>query len=565
MYIGIDLGTTYSAVAFCDEDSGKPVVEECTLGSADGRQQIESVVYVPPGGDVVVGSAALNMYATEPARVFQWFKRHLGEEDTKARYEIDGRTFTPEMLSAEVLKVLKKDALAWLDGEEVTGAVVCVPAWFGDRQRDATKTAVRHFGQGRTSVTFPVGRRGHAIDVTLEEFNEVTDELLQRTRKRLEKVLEQGQTEHGVKLDELAVILCGGSSKLPGVAPMLTELVGHKPIVLKKTNPEKTVDGDASSDDGIELNMSYHYHVVLELAGGIYSHHATQKIATPPRPRPPVDIKLEESAGKFHIKWQPPTPTADSPVSYHVFRFHAKKDFEPSSEMAYRTTNEQHIVDQDLQLAERYCYAVVAYGNLLFSEPTWTSPSVAYAEAEEFSGESLPDAVRLAWIAPAASQEARVERLDAERHVERSWQLPQGRNVHLDSSLAGREIVSYRLSLRFGDRWSDGLVKGWTPLAPSIALPRQLSAPAEVKDLSVAAWGGTVSVSWSMDHSSPDGDLPVLVALRGTRHRHVVSGNQTACQFDKLPPGSYEVVARRISRTGELSSGTTVTAELVRQ
>src|SRR5438132_8439525 len=107
MKVGIDLGTTFSAVAFCEESGGKPSIEHIALAVADGAHQVRSAVYLDPGGSPIVGSAAINMLAKESDRVIQWIKRDMGEDAPRT---VDGKTYTPAEISAEILKVLKKDA-----------------------------------------------------------------------------------------------------------------------------------------------------------------------------------------------------------------------------------------------------------------------------------------------------------------------------------------------------------------------------------------------------------------------------------------------------------------------
>ena len=173
MNIGIDLGTTFSSVAICYEENGKLVVEEIELASANGETKIPSVIYVKKDGSTVVGAAALNYLATEPDRVFQWFKRDMGGD--KPVRTVDGVGWTPEMLSAEILKVLKRDAEKWLEemGEKLTGTVVCVPAWFGDRQCAATREAIEM--AGLTLVDMRAEPSAAALAVAMTRPDEITD------------------------------------------------------------------------------------------------------------------------------------------------------------------------------------------------------------------------------------------------------------------------------------------------------------------------------------------------------------------------------------------------------
>jgi molecular chaperone DnaK len=138
---GIDLGTTYSAISWYDPQNQR--VEAVELDHADGEQIIPSVVYFEAGGNVVVGEAALNAALQYPDRVIIGIKRSMGD-DFKTQ-PIDGREYTPQEISAEILKVLKADAELYM-GQPVKDVVISVPAHFGDRQRSATQEAAQLAG-----------------------------------------------------------------------------------------------------------------------------------------------------------------------------------------------------------------------------------------------------------------------------------------------------------------------------------------------------------------------------------------------------------------------------------
>ncbi|HXB16032.1 MAG TPA: Hsp70 family protein [Solirubrobacteraceae bacterium] len=129
--IGIDLGTTFSAVAAIDH--GRPRV----LHNRSGGRATPSVVYFEPGGEVVVGDVARNQAIAEPERTVQCIKREMG---TAFSVSIDGEEYLPETISGLILKALKEDAEAAL-GTAVVDAVVTVPAYFKDSQRTATRKA----------------------------------------------------------------------------------------------------------------------------------------------------------------------------------------------------------------------------------------------------------------------------------------------------------------------------------------------------------------------------------------------------------------------------------------
>ncbi len=131
MIVGIDLGTTNSLVA-CFTDEGPKIIPNRL-----GKNLTPSVVSVDEEGNVYVGETARERMSLYPASVAQTFKRSMGTERT---YNLSGHVFKPEELSSMVLKALKEDAEAYL-GEEVTEAVISVPAYFDDKRRKATKRA----------------------------------------------------------------------------------------------------------------------------------------------------------------------------------------------------------------------------------------------------------------------------------------------------------------------------------------------------------------------------------------------------------------------------------------
>ena len=126
--IGIDLGTTFSAVAYMAEDGAK------LIPNALGDVLTPSVVGIEPDGKVLVGRAAKELQVTQPDRCVGIFKRYMGTEWTTT---LDGRVFTPEKLSSLVLQSLKRDAEVFF-GETVDQAVITVPAYFNEHQRKST-------------------------------------------------------------------------------------------------------------------------------------------------------------------------------------------------------------------------------------------------------------------------------------------------------------------------------------------------------------------------------------------------------------------------------------------
>jgi molecular chaperone DnaK len=129
--IGIDLGTTFSAVAVLE--GGKPTI----IPNAEGKRTTPSVIAIQEDGEILVGEAARNQAITNPKDTVRSIKRHMGED---YKVTIKGRDYTPQQISAMVLQKLKKDAEAYL-GHKVANAVITVPAYFSDAQRQATKDA----------------------------------------------------------------------------------------------------------------------------------------------------------------------------------------------------------------------------------------------------------------------------------------------------------------------------------------------------------------------------------------------------------------------------------------
>jgi molecular chaperone DnaK len=129
--VGIDLGTTNSVVSVLE--GGEPTV----IANAEGSRTTPSVVAFAKNGEVLVGEVAKRQAVTNVDRTIRSVKRHMG---TDWKIAIDGKDFTPQQISAFVLQKLKRDAEAYL-GDTVTDAVITVPAYFGDAERQATTEA----------------------------------------------------------------------------------------------------------------------------------------------------------------------------------------------------------------------------------------------------------------------------------------------------------------------------------------------------------------------------------------------------------------------------------------
>ena len=127
--IGIDLGTTNSCVGVME--GGQPVV----IANAEGARTTPSVVAFTKSGERLVGEPAKRQAVTNADKTISSIKRHMG---TDYRVTIDDKKYSPQEISAMILQKLKSDAENYL-GEKVTEAVITVPAYFNDAQRQATK------------------------------------------------------------------------------------------------------------------------------------------------------------------------------------------------------------------------------------------------------------------------------------------------------------------------------------------------------------------------------------------------------------------------------------------
>jgi molecular chaperone DnaK len=182
--VGIDLGTTNSVVSTLE--AGEPVV----IPNAEGSRTTPSVVGFSKNGEILVGEVAKRQAITNPDRTVRSVKRHMGDKSWSV--DIDGKKWTPQEVSAQILLKLKRDAEAFLS-DTVTQAVVTVPAYFDDAQRQATKEAgqiaglevlriineptaaalaygLDKGGQDRTVLVFDLG--GGTFDVSLLEIGE---------------------------------------------------------------------------------------------------------------------------------------------------------------------------------------------------------------------------------------------------------------------------------------------------------------------------------------------------------------------------------------------------------
>ena len=129
--VGIDLGTTNSGIAYME--GGKPTI----IPNAEGKRLTPSVVGITPKGEIIVGELAKRQAVSMPERTVRSIKRKMGQD---YKVTIGDKDYTPQEISDMILTKMKRDAEAFL-GEPIENAVITVPAYFNDSQRQATRDA----------------------------------------------------------------------------------------------------------------------------------------------------------------------------------------------------------------------------------------------------------------------------------------------------------------------------------------------------------------------------------------------------------------------------------------
>ena len=260
--IGIDLGTTNSCVAVME--GGQPTV----IANTEGARTTPSVVAFTKTGERLVGEPAKRQAVTNADRTISSIKREMG---TDYRVTIDDKKYSPQEISAMILQKLKKDAEAYL-GEKVTEAVITVPAYFNDAQRQATKDA------GKINLPFITataeGPKHFDMNLTRAKFDELTHDLVEMTAEPVRRAL----SDAGITASELGqVLLVGGSSRIPAVQDKVRQLTGKEPS--KNLNPDECVAlgasvqggklaGDAGAGDILLLDVTP-LSLSIETMGGI--------------------------------------------------------------------------------------------------------------------------------------------------------------------------------------------------------------------------------------------------------------------------------------------------------
>lgn len=261
--IGIDLGTTNSCVAFMDGD------EVVVIPNAEGGRTTPSVVGFTKNGERLVGESAKRQAITNPEKTIISIKRHMG---TDYKVKIDDKQYTPQEISAMILQKLKADAEAYL-GEPVKQAVITVPAYFNDSQRQATKDAGRiaglevlriineptaaalayglDKGEDQTILVFDLG--GGTFDVSILELGDGLFEVKATSGDNhlggddfdqaiIDYLVEEFKKEHGIDLrnDRMAMqrLKTAAEKAKKELSGMLTTTITEPFLAMDETGPK---------------------------------------------------------------------------------------------------------------------------------------------------------------------------------------------------------------------------------------------------------------------------------------------------------------------------------------
>src|SRR2546423_1741010 len=253
--IGIDLGTTNSVVAVME--GGDVTV----IANQEGSRLTPSVVAFTPKGETLVGEPAKRQAITNPRGTVYSIKRFMGRrhdevktEEKMVPYEVVGgpnefvkvhannKNYTPPEISAMILRKLKEAAESYL-GHKIRKAVITVPAYFNDSQRQATKDAGQIAGlevariiNEPTAAALAYGLEPLAMTISRAQFEKLTDSLFERCREPVLTAMKDAKLKAS-EIDE--VVLVGGSTRMPRVHQIVKEIFGKEPH--KGVNPDEVV------------------------------------------------------------------------------------------------------------------------------------------------------------------------------------------------------------------------------------------------------------------------------------------------------------------------------------
>lgn len=248
--LGIDLGTTYSAIAMLDE-YGKPVV----VPNREGERITPSVVFFD-GDDVIVGSVAKRNAVAEPEHVVQFVKREMGNADYQ--FEHNKKNYTPEAISSLILRKVVGDASEAL-GVPIKDVVITCPAWFGDNQRNATKNAgaladlnVLQILNEPTAAALAYGMNQEGTNKTVMVYDlggGTFDVTIIRIKDREICVEVTGGDHHlgGKDWDDCLIKYCAGEFQKEHGEDPLSDLVAYQDLCIKTEEAKKDLSSRAKT------------------------------------------------------------------------------------------------------------------------------------------------------------------------------------------------------------------------------------------------------------------------------------------------------------------------------